>query len=153
MKGVVISIALLIIGFSLSNVPLAAEQRVATTDIAVESTQRIPFDAIKVYPEEVRIQYPGLRYARVTSDSMAPLITHDSIVFEKVPTSADEIHVGDIISFYEPTIDKVVLHMVIGIIEQDGQQYFQTKGAANPDEDAWLVPFEHVKGIFVGTVR
>ncbi len=153
MKGVVISVALLIIGFSLSNVPLAAEQRVATTDIAVESTRRIPFEAIKVYPDEVRIEYPGLRYARVTSDSMAPLITHDSIVFEKIPTSADEIHVGDIISFYEPSIDKVVLHMVIGIAEQDGQQYFQTKGVANSDEDAWLVPFEHVKGIFVGTVR
>ncbi len=148
MKGVVLAIVFFVLGFSL-NVPLAAEERLATTNSVVESTQRIPFDAIKVYPDEVKIEYPGLRYAKVASDSMAPWITHDSVVFEKVPSSPDEIHAGDIISFYEPSVDAVVMHMVIDI--QDSK--YQTQGIANPEPDSWLVEFGNVKGIVVGSFR
>ena len=152
MKGVVLAIFFLILGFSL-NVPLAAEERFAATDMVVESTQRIPFDAIKVYPDEIKIQYPGLHYAKVSSDSMAPLLTHDSVVFEKTPSSPDEIHAGDIISFYEPSVDKIILHLVVEVIAKDGQTFYRTKGIANNAVDDWLVPFENVKGIMVGTVR
>jgi signal peptidase I len=152
-KGVVIAIVFLILGFSLQAVPLPAETRLATTDAAVESTQRIPFDAYKVYPDNIQVDYPGLKYAKVSSDSMAPLITHDSVVFEKAPESADEIHMGDVISFYEPSVDGTVLHMVIGIIQSDAATYYQTKGVANPDADPWLVPYDNVKGIMVGMFR
>jgi signal peptidase I len=152
LKGVVIALVFFSLGFSL-NTSLPAEVRSATTDTVVESVQRIPFDSIKVYPDEVRIEYPGLRYAKVNSDSMAPLLTHDSVVFEKAPESADEINVNDIISFYEPSEGKTVIHMVVEIVEQDGEIFYKTKGVANPDADPWLVPFENVKGIMVGTVR
>ncbi len=152
LKGVLLVLVFFLLGFSL-NVPLAAEERTATTDSVVESTQRIPFDSIKVYQDEVRIEYPGLHYAKVNSDSMAPLITHDSVVFEKVPASSDEIHVGDVISFYEPSEDAVVLHSVIEIVEQDGNIFFRTKGIANSEADPWLVSFDNVKGIMVGTFR
>ena len=152
LKGAVLAIVFLFLGFSL-HVPLAAEERLATTNLVVESTQRIPFDSIKVYPDEVRIEYPGLTYAKVNSDSMAPLLTHDSVVFEKHPESAAEIHVGDVISFYEPFADGVVLHMVVEIVEQDGKTFYRTQGTANEEVDDWLVPFENVKGIMVGTFR
>jgi signal peptidase I len=151
-KGVVLAIVFFLLGFSL-NVPLPAGERLATTDVAVESTQRIPFESINVYSDHVQIDYPGLKYARVISDSMAPLLTHDSIVFEKSPSSPDEIHIGDIISFYEPSRNGIVLHMVIGIIYADDTVYYQTKGIANENADNWLVPFENVEGIMVGTVR
>jgi signal peptidase I len=144
-KGGIIAIVFFLLGFSL-NVPLQAEQRSATSDVVVESTQRIPFDAFKVYPDQVKIEYAGLRYAKVSSDSMAPLLTHDSVVFEKAP---DEIHVGDIISFYEPSVDTIVLHSVVSIV--DGK--YQTKGYANPEVDPWLVEPENVKGVMVGTFR
>ena len=151
-KGVVLAIVFFLLGFSLDT-SLPAEVRSATTDTVVESVQRIPFDAIKVFPDEVQIQVPGLKYAKVGSDSMAPLITHNSVVFEKVPESADEIKLNDVISFYEPSEDTVVLHMVVDVVEIDGKIFYKTKGAANPDADPWLVPFENVKGIMVGTVR
>ncbi len=151
-KGVVIAIVFLILGFSL-HVPLSAGTRLATTDVVVESTQRIPFDSIKVYEDQVQIKYSGLKYAKVASNSMAPIITDKSVVFEKTPISADEIQVGDVISFYEPSVNGTVLHMVAGIIEQDGTTYFQTRGVANPEADPWLVPYNNVKGIMVGTFR
>lgn len=152
LKGVLIAFVFLFLGFSL-NVALPPGLHSATTDVVVESTQRIPFDSYKVYADEVQIAYPGLRYAQVSSDSMAPLITHDSVVFEKVPESSDEVHIGDVISFYEPSVDKTVLHMVIDIVEQDGSSFYRTKGTANPVADPWLVAFVNVKGIMVGTFR
>jgi signal peptidase I len=152
-KGVVIAIVFLILGFSLQAVPLPAETRLATTDVAVESTQRIPFDAYKVYPDNIQVDYPGLKYAKVSSDSMAPLITHDSVVFEKAPESPDDINMGDVISFYEPSVDGTVLHMVVGIIQSDTATFYKTKGVANPEADPWLVPYGNVKGIMVGTFR
>ena len=152
MKGVVILIIFFALGFMLSGTP-PAEPRYALSDIQIESTSHISFDSIKVYPDEIRIVQPGLQYARVKSDSMAPLLTHDSTVFEKIPSSPDEIKVGDIISFYEPSADAIILHMVIKIIQKDGKTYYITKGIANEKEDDWLVPFENVKGIMVGMFR
>jgi signal peptidase I len=151
-KGVVIAIVFFLLGFSLDT-SLPAEVRSATTDSVVESVQRIPFDSIKVYSDEVKIGYAGLKYAKVASDSMAPWLTHDSVVFEKVPESPGEIRLNDVVSFYEPSEDTIVLHMVVDVIEVDGKTFYKTKGIANPDADPWLVPFENVKGIMVGSFR
>jgi len=153
MKSVVIAIAFFLLGSSIASVPAIPEERVAISDALVESTQRVSFNAIKVYPDEIVIEYPGLKYAKINSNSMAPVITDKSVVFEKVPSSADEIQIGDIISFYEPSVDSIVLHLVVEIVEQNGTVYYSTKGVANEEVDEWLVPFENVKGIMVGTFR
>jgi len=153
MKSVVIAIAFFLLGSSIASVPAIPEERVAISDALVESTQRVSFNDIKVYPDEIVIEYPGLKYAKINSNSMAPVITDKSVVFEKVPSSADEIQIGDIISFYEPSVDSIVLHLVVEIVEQNGTVYYSTKGVANEEVDEWLVPFENVKGIMVGTFR
>ena len=153
MKSVVIAIAFFLLGSSIASVPAIPEERIAVSDALVESTQRVSFNDIKVYPDEIVIEYPGLKYAKINSNSMAPVITDKSVVFEKVPSSADEIQIGDIISFYEPSVDSIVLHLVVEIVEQNGTVYYSTKGVANEEVDEWLVPFENVKGIMVGTFR
>ncbi len=160
MKGVVIILIFFALGFMLASAgfllldnTITAGTRLAYSPTQVQSTQRIPFEAIKVYPDEVKIEYPGLQYAKVKSDSMAPLLTHNSIVFEKVPASENEIALGDIISFYEPSINSIVIHVVVGMITEDGKTYYQTKGIANEEIDEWLVPYENVKGIMVGMFR
>ena len=149
-KGVGIAILFFILGFSL-HVPLSAGTRLATTDAAVESTQRIPFDSIKVYEDRLQIEYPGLQYAKVASNSMAPIITDKSVVFEKSPSP--DIQVGDVISFYEPSVDGIVLHSVVEVLETSEGTFYKTKGLANPEADPWLVPYSNVKGIMVGTFR
>jgi len=150
-KGVLIAIVFFSLGFSLQAVPLPAESRLAATDVAVESTQRIPFDAIKVYPDSVKIEQPGLHYARVSSNSMAPIITDKSTVFEKDPDKS--IKAGDVISFYEPSENAIVLHAVIEVLNTNEGILYRTKGLANPEPDPWLVPYQNVKGIMVGTFR
>jgi len=128
---------------------LLAEERFALSDDEFDSTQRVSFDDISVYPDQVVIAHQGIKYAKVSSNSMAPLITDKSIVFEVAPTSPADIHVGDVISFYEPSVDGVVLHLVVEITAEG----YVTKGIANDYIDPWVVSYENVKGIMVGTFR
>lgn len=154
MRGLII--ALLFFGLGVLAGPHmgeAAESRLAVSDAAVPSVSRVPFENYKVYPDQLVVSYPGLRYATVASNSMAPVITDKSVVFEKKPLSPAEISINDVISFYEPSVNGTVLHLVHEIIYENGKPYYRTKGAANPAVDPWLVSFENVKGIMVGTFR
>ncbi len=154
MKGVFIAVVFLGLGLLLSPyIPVSAESRLADSPQIFSSAQRVPFDDISVYVDQVRINVPGLQYAQVDSNSMAPLITDKSTVFEKVPGSPFEIRVGDVISFYEPSVDAIILHMVVEIVYVGDDVYFRTMGVANDYFDPWLVPFDNVKGIMVGMFR
>lgn len=154
MKRGVIAIVFFVLGILVAHfVPVQAEQRSAYSSLEFDSVQRVSFEDISVYTDHVEINQPGLKYAKVTSNSMAPIITDKSVVFEKLPKSPADIQIGDVISFYEPSLNGVVLHAVIGVGSIDGKIYFTTKGLANPEPDPWIVPFENVKGIMVGTFR
>lgn len=153
MRGVVIALVFFALGLLAAGyIPIEAGSRMAFSDSAVPSSQRIPFDSIKVFNDKVVVNQPGIKYARVESNSMAPLITDKSVVFEKPPEKEDILK-GDVISFYEPSVDGVVLHLVTDVISKEGRTFFRTKGVANPEPDPWLVPFENVKGVLVGTFR
>lgn len=153
MKGIIIGLVFFTLGFLVATaVPIGVESRLAFSSDNVSSVQRVDFDSIKVYPDEVIIRQPGIHYAKVASNSMAPIITDKSTVFEKEPQEG-EIIPGDVISFYEPSVDGVVLHLVTEVVEKDGGQFYKTKGVANDSEDPWLVPFDSVKGVMVGTFK
>ena len=150
MKRAIIALGFFVFGFLIAPyTPVFAD----TQTNQFLPRQHIPFEAIKVYPEEVRIIYPGLQYAKVTSNSMAPLITASSTIVEKVPKTPYEIRAGDIISFYEPEENSVIIHVVTRVVNEKGKTAYRTKGFANQNEDEWLVPCENVKGILVAVLR
>jgi len=153
MRAFILALAFFVLGLLVGNLPSEASARYALGGQDFVSAQEVPFDSISVYPDKAVIDMPGLHYARVVSNSMAPVITDHSTVLERTPASASEIHVNDIISFYEPSVDSVVLHLVTQVNERDGQAFYKTKGVANPKEDPWEVPFGNVKGVLVGVLR
>lgn len=122
------------------------------TNEQFSSVSRVNFDDIVVFEDKTVINTP-LRYARVASNSMAPFITDKSVVFEKNPSSPESILIGDIISFTIPNQEGVIMHMVTEIIPDGSNTYFKTKGVANEEEDPWLVPYENIVGVVVGTFR
>jgi signal peptidase len=63
---------------------------------------------------------------------------------------ADEIAVGDVISFYDPMGNgvSVVTHRVLEITEENGEIAFRTKGDNNNAEDKVPVPAENLVGIY-----
>ena len=132
----------LLIGIGIGSIP----------SITGFSAQNIPESSLKASPTRFCINHPSLRYVQVASSSMDPFITPLSTVVEIVPSSPDDISVGDIISFYRPEINDVVMHSVVEIVPDRGAIMYRTKGFNQPP-DPWIVPFSDVKGLVVAVVR
>jgi len=80
----------------------------------------------------------------VFSSSMEPELRVGGLVVTR-PADAENIGVGDIISFYHPLSGKLTSHRVIGV-EEGSSLYFQTKGDATEDVDSFVVPAQNVVG-------
>lgn len=96
----------------------------------------------------VKIDNPVLsRY--VDSGSMNPLIGMNSTGIGFVPVSPDEIHVGDIISFWKD--EKLIVHRVIEKGQDEFGLYFITKGDKSSDDDG-KVRFEEIDSVLVAII-
>ena len=87
----------------------------------------------------------------VLTDSMYPDIqSGDLIICQTI--DAEDVEVGDVISFYDPASSSsaVVTHMVIEIIDENGMLSFRTKGINNNTEDRLPVPAEKVIAEYTG---
>ena len=90
----------------------------------------------------------NLHFLIVLSESMKPAINMGDVVVTG-RTTPEEIKVGDIITFKQPTDadpDRCVTHRVINITTENNTLYFQTKGDATEDPDMRLTPGEDLIG-------
>jgi signal peptidase len=81
----------------------------------------------------------------VFSGSMKPALNVGSMVITR-PVAAQDINVGDIITFYSPLSEELTSHRVIGV-ENGLSLGFRTKGDANEEPDDLIVPAADVVGI------
>lgn len=88
----------------------------------------------------------------VLTDSMYPDIKSGDLIFVN-KTDAQEVQVGDVISFFDPEGggSAVVTHKVIERIEEDGKISFRTQGINNNTADRLPVPAESLVGLYSGT--
>jgi signal peptidase len=86
----------------------------------------------------------GWRVDTVFSGSMEPQLKAGGVVITR-PVEADEIKVGDTITFYSPLSQKLTSHRVI-TVEEGSAFYFQTKGDTNEDADPFILPAQNVVG-------
>ena len=114
-----------------------------------------PFDRIKDSDIEVmnnkiiiNIKNPDWRNF-IDSNSMDPLIDEGTTTIEIKP-DADEIIVGDIISYNVDGYDFAFVHRVIEIGNDELGIYFITKGDNYYQKDPYKVRFSEVEGIVVG---
>lgn len=87
----------------------------------------------------------------VLTDSMYPDIKSGDIIICK-KLDAEEIEVGDVISFYDPAGNgtSVVTHKVVEIIDEDGKLSFRTRGTNNNTDDRLPVPADKVIAEYTG---
>ena len=87
----------------------------------------------------------------VLTDSMYPDIKSGDIIICK-KLDAEEIEVGDVISFYDPAENgtSVVTHKVVEIIDEDGKLSFRTRGTNNNTDDRLPVPADKVIAEYTG---
>jgi signal peptidase len=94
----------------------------------------------------------GYQTMTVLSGSMTPAIGVGSLVVTK-PVPADQVRIGDVITFHPPNDGSVVVtHRVVALESSEGAvgseaapRYFVTKGDANPLPDRWRVAATGVK--------
>jgi hypothetical protein len=117
------------------------------------SQDRVTGNQIHLYKDKLVIAAEGLMYAKVEdTKSMEPLLSKNSHTIEAAPV-IENLKVGDIISFYEPSVDKVVVHMIIEIGYDEQGWYARTSGYNNVYADSWKVRFENIKGVVVGVLN
>jgi signal peptidase len=79
----------------------------------------------------------GLQRYVITGGSMTGKIAKGSVVYAKV-TPADQLKVGDIITFHPPGCATAVTHRIIGIdSDSSGARAYSTKGDFNKASDPW----------------
>ena len=86
----------------------------------------------------------GWQVDTVLSGSMEPAIPTGSILVSRT-VAADEIQVGDIITFSGSGRGRFITHRVTAIERTNGI-FFTTKGDANNTEDPFTIPDENVVG-------
>jgi signal peptidase len=86
----------------------------------------------------------GWRVDTVFSGSMEPELKVGGVVVTR-PVAAEDIKVGDIITFHSPLNEELISHRVIAV-EGESLFHFQTKGDVNEDADPFVVPAQNVVG-------
>ena len=106
---------------------------------------------IMVYGDRVVIAVEGASVSHYeSSGSMAPVLDRGASGIRIVPRSADEIGVGDIVSFERD--DNLIVHRVIAKEVDAEGVYFITKGDNSPLPDEEKVRFSDIRYVTIGII-
>jgi signal peptidase I len=121
----------------------------------LSSTNHAPSDFVKenqisVYDDKVVINLNNTRISRYASTgSMKPILDENSNGIEIVPTSENQINIGDIITFEQN--GNLIVHRVIEKGSDEFGTYFITKGDSNTISDG-KIRFKDIKYITIGII-
>jgi signal peptidase len=91
----------------------------------------------------------------VLSGSMAPTIKTGDVIVDNglTATQANQLHVGQIISFREQTGSSTFeTHRIVSVVHQGSQVLYETKGDANNAPDGSLRPASNVVGVYATSI-
>lgn len=112
---------------------------------------RISESDILAYNDKVVINVKNPIIAKFTpTRSMDPVLDSDANAIEIVPTSPEDIHIGDIVSYQSEMINSVIVHRVVDIGYDSNGVYFTFKGDNNKSSDPERVRFSQIRRIVVG---
>jgi len=117
-----------------------------------------PSDIIKqenihVYNDKIVIEVKNPEWAMFTdTNSMDPVFDKGANALQIIPTTEEQIQVGDIISFTTNKIDGTIIHRVIETGYDDNGWYAFTKGDNNPEADTGKRRFSDIKKLLIGII-
>lgn len=114
---------------------------------------RITEEQITVTNEKIVINLKGAEWASFTdTNSMDPVIDEGAHAIEIIPTSEDQIQVGDIVAYESEYADGVIIHRVVHKAQDEKGTYFVLKGDNNPVSDPGKVRFEQIRRVVVAII-
>ncbi len=134
------------------------ERQFTTTNIQNTDEVQSPNDwvsenQIKVYNAQIILDIKNAQWATFTdTHSMEPVLSSRANAIEIVPQTAEEIKIGDIVSYQSEYADGTIIHRVIakGVDEQG--VYFTMKGDNNNRADPGKIRFSQIKRVVVAIV-
>ena len=149
-----IILSLLLIIFSIGVISLADKQIPANFfggEELFSPSDWVKENQIKVYKDKITLEIEDASWASFTdTNSMDPFIDETSHAIEILPDDADEINVGDVISYQNSY--GIIIHRVIEKSRDEEGIYFLVKGDNNNFQDPFKVRFSQVKGVVVAVV-
>ena len=153
-KVILIIFAVLLVIFSIGVISLSDKQIPANFlggEELFSPSDWVKENQIKVYKNKITLDIQDASWATFTNtNSMDPFIDETSHAIEILPDDANEINVGDVISYQSSY--GVIIHRVIEKGEDEDGIYFLVKGDNNRFQDPFKVRFEDVKGVVVAVV-
>jgi len=114
---------------------------------------RVRESQILVFEDKIIIDFQNAEWATFTdTNSMDPVIDAGANALEYVPQSADEICVGDIVSYKSKYADGVIIHRVVDINQDSKGWYAIMKGDNNAYKDPGRVRFEQIQRVVIGVI-
>lgn len=114
---------------------------------------RVRDDQVLVYDDYVILDIQNTEWAIFTdTNSMDPVIDQGAAAIEIIPLSADELHVGDIVSYKSEFAEGIIIHRVVEIGEDDDGWYARFKGDNNANIDPGKVRFDQVQRIVIAII-
>lgn len=108
---------------------------------------------IHVFSNRIVLDLENAAWSSFTpTGSMKPLFDENANGIEIMPKSADEIKVGDVISYISDYASGIVIHRVVEIGTDEDGWYAIVKGDNNPAADPGKVRFEQIEGVLVGLI-
>lgn len=114
---------------------------------------RISEEQIMVYSDRIIIYINNAEWAGFDdTNSMDPVIDKGANAIQIVPTSSEDIHVGDIISYESDYADGIIIHRVTSIGSDEQGWYCIAKGDNNPSQDPGKIRFSQIKKVLVAVI-
>lgn len=126
---------------------------VPAADEVMSPQDWIKEDDILVYKNKVVINIKDPEWASFSdTNSMDPILDAGSNAIEIVPTSPDQIEVGDIVSYESKFASGTIIHRVIQKGVDSNGVFFVMKGDNNPSPDPGRIRFDQVKRVLVAII-
>ncbi|VVB81393.1 Uncharacterised protein [uncultured archaeon] len=107
---------------------------------------------IQMAPDSVTLSIKNPQWAILAdTNSMDPVFDAGSHLIQEVPTSKEQIHVGDIVSYNSP-MGFTIVHRIIEIGNDEEGWYAIFKGDNNPTADPWKVRWDMVTRVTVAII-
>jgi len=108
---------------------------------------------IKVSRDRVVVELPGAVWATFTdTHSMEPVLSANANALEIIPTSTDQIRVGDIVSYESKLVEGTIIHRVVETGEDSQGWYAIFKGDNLAKEDPEKVRWEQIRRVVVAII-
>jgi hypothetical protein len=110
-------------------------------------------EQINVYNDRIVIEIENPEWASfANTNSMDPVIDETSHAIQIVPKSAQDINVGDIISYKSDYAQGIIIHRIIRIGEDENGWYCIAKGDNNPTQDPGKIRFNQITRVLVAII-